>query len=47
MHKPVRDRAALVDELFVRFAARIASSPQKHEPYMAMIVVSKTRGGGA
>ena len=38
---PDRDRIGLVDELFARFAARIASNPQKHEPYLGLAIVKK------
>jgi hypothetical protein len=31
-----RNRAALVDNLFARFARRIAANPSKHEPYLAI-----------
>ena len=38
---PARDRAALVDELFHRFAERIETAPRKHEPYMAVVLLAK------
>jgi hypothetical protein len=40
---PVRDRAALVDDLFARLAARISTAPKKHEPYLAVVVLKKNR----
>jgi hypothetical protein len=39
--EPSRDRPALLDDLFARFAARIAANPKKHEPYMAVTVLAK------
>jgi hypothetical protein len=36
--EPGRDRSALTDDLFARFAGRIAADPRKHEPYMAVAV---------
>jgi hypothetical protein len=41
--EPGRNRAALVDDLFARFAARIATAPRKHEPYLAVVVLVKRR----
>jgi hypothetical protein len=41
--EPGRDRPALVDALFARFAARIAANPKKHEPYLAVAVLAKRR----
>ena len=38
---PSRDRDALVDELFARFATRVASDPRRHEPRLALAVVAK------
>ena len=38
---PGPDRTALVDDLFARFAARIAANPQKHEPYLGVAVLHK------
>lgn len=38
---PNRDRAAVVDDLFARFAARIAEAPRRHEHYFAAVVLSK------
>ena len=38
---PGRDRKALIDDLFARFAHRIAANPTIHEPYMAVAVLSK------
>jgi hypothetical protein len=40
--RPNRD--ALVDELFDRLAARIATSPQRHRHFVAIAVVSKAAG---
>ena len=40
---PSRDRAALVDDLFSRFAARVADAPRKHEPNLAVVVLGKRR----
>jgi hypothetical protein len=40
---PHRNRIALVDDLFARFAARIAEAPRRHEHYFAVTVFSKTR----
>lgn len=39
--EPSRDRLALVDDLFARFAAQIAANPKKNEPYMAVAVLTK------
>jgi len=36
--------AALVDELFRRLGARVTASPQRHEHFLAIAVVSKTAG---
>lgn len=41
--EPDRDRSALMDDLFARFAARIAADPRKHEPCMAVAVLAKRR----
>lgn len=41
---PARDRAALVDELFARFAARVAADPQRHEPFLGVAVLTKEDG---
>jgi hypothetical protein len=38
---PDRDGAAVVDDLFARFAARIAEAPRRHEHYFAAVVLSK------
>ena len=38
---PCRDRNALINGLFARFAERIAASPTIHEPYVAVAVLSK------
>lgn len=40
---PARDRAALVDEIFSRFADRLAANPQPHEHFIAIVLLSKTR----
>jgi hypothetical protein len=39
---PQRDQLALADELFARFARRMSMHPEKHEPYMLAVVVTKT-----
>jgi hypothetical protein len=36
-----RDQLGLVDDLFNRFAARIAATPKKNEHYLAAVVLSK------
>jgi SAM dependent carboxyl methyltransferase len=36
------NREALADELFSRFASRVAAKPQRHEHYMAAVVLKKT-----
>jgi hypothetical protein len=41
--RPDRDRAVLLNDLFARFAARIAANPRKHEPYLAVAVLVKRR----
>jgi len=38
---PVRDRAELVDELFSRFADRLAVNPQRHEHFIAVVLLRK------
>jgi SAM dependent carboxyl methyltransferase len=38
---PARDRQALTDELFHRFAERIRAAPNRHEPYMAVVLLRK------
>lgn len=38
---PSCDRTRLVDELFARFAQRLATNPRKHEPYMAVALLAK------
>ncbi len=38
---PGRDRTALIDELFARFAERVAADPHRHQPYLALAVVVK------
>ncbi len=38
---PQRDKVALADELFARFARRMSMHPEKHEPYMLAVVVAK------
>ena len=39
--EPARERRALAEELFRRFAERIASAPRRHEPYMAVVLLTK------
>jgi hypothetical protein len=39
-----RDRPALIDELFVHYAQRLAANPQRHEHYLAVAILTKTRG---
>jgi hypothetical protein len=39
---PSRNRTALVSDLFARFARRLAVNPRKHEPYMAVVLLSKS-----
>ncbi|WP_457299800.1 hypothetical protein [Phyllobacterium sp. P5_D12] len=39
---PARDRAALVDEIFSRFADRLAANPQPHEHFIAIVLLRKT-----
>jgi SAM dependent carboxyl methyltransferase len=36
-----RNRHALVDELFARFAERVRSAPRRHAPYMVIILLEK------
>ena len=38
---PRRDRSALINDLFSRFAERIAATPTIHEPYVAVAVLSE------
>jgi hypothetical protein len=38
---PIRDRTALMDDLFARFAGRMTRYPQRHEPYMLAVVLAK------
>ncbi|GLS19224.1 hypothetical protein GCM10007874_22410 [Labrys miyagiensis] len=38
---PARNRTRLVDELFARFVQRLAANPRKHEPYMAVALLTK------
>ncbi len=37
-----RNREDLIDELFSRFSSRVASNPQKHEHYLAALVLVKS-----
>lgn len=39
--EPNRDRAALLENLFARFATRLAIAPKKHEPYLAVALLAK------
>jgi hypothetical protein len=39
-----RDRPALIDELFVHYAQRLAANPQRHEHYSAVAILTKTGG---
>ncbi len=39
---PSRDGDALLDDLFARYAARIARSPQRNEHYVSIVVVRKS-----
>jgi hypothetical protein len=36
-----RDRVTLIDDLFSRFAIRLAAAPKKNEHYLAVVVLSK------
>lgn len=38
---PVRNRAELVDDLFGRFANRLAANPQRHEHFIAVVLLHK------
>jgi hypothetical protein len=38
-----RDRSELMDDLFKRFAARLAANPKQHEPWMAVAILAKSR----
>jgi len=40
---PGRNRSALMDDLFARFAVRVAANPCQHEPYMVVAVLTKRR----
>jgi SAM dependent carboxyl methyltransferase len=40
-----RNKTELIEELFQRFAARIALSPKQHQPWMAVVVVNKATSG--
>jgi hypothetical protein len=42
---PERDREATVDALFTRHAERLATSPQRHENYLAVVVLAKDSVG--
>ena len=42
---PGRDADALLDELFTRYAARIAASPQRSQHFLAIAVVRKSGHG--
>jgi SAM dependent carboxyl methyltransferase len=39
-----RNRGAVLDEAFRRFAVRITANPRKHEPWMAVAILEKTSG---
>jgi hypothetical protein len=39
---PDRDRAALIDDLYARFAKRIAASPRQQEGAIAVVIMRKT-----
>jgi SAM dependent carboxyl methyltransferase len=39
------DKTRLIEELFQRFATRIALNPKQHEPWMAVVVVKKVISG--
>jgi hypothetical protein len=39
-----RDRVAIVDSIFERYQARLAANPQRHEHYMAIVVLAKVSG---
>lgn len=43
--EPSRNKTELIDELFKRFAARIALNPKQHQPWMAVVVVNKATIG--
>ncbi len=39
---PTRDKAALMEDLFKRFARRLAANPKRHEPWMVVAILSKS-----
>jgi hypothetical protein len=39
---PDRDRAALIDDLYARFAKRIAASPRQQQGAIAVVIMRKT-----
>ena len=40
--RPDRDRAAVLDDLFSRFAARVAASPREQQNAIALVILRKT-----
>jgi len=44
---PGRDRGAVLDALFARYADRLAATPQRHEHSMAVVVLAKDTAGAA
>ena len=40
-----RDRSALIDELFHRLEARLAANPQRHEHFVAVVLLHKVSSG--